>query len=250
VARVPRPLAEALDYLQAIGWEELHSDSLRPRGREPGPAIERAAVPVPDRTMPPAAGVEVAASPDARRAGLEELRAVALSCRACALCERRNTVVFGAGEVGARLMFVGEGPGADEDRQGGPFVGRAGELLNRIIGALEMRREETYIANIVKCRPPGNRDPLPGEVAACRDYLDRQIDLVGPQVLVALGRVAAHALLGTEGSLASLRGRWFDVRGVPTIVTYHPAAMLRNSAYKRPAWDDFRKARERMLQAP
>jgi len=248
VARVPRPLAEALDYLEAIGWEELHSDTLRPPRRAPGPSPRKSVVPSPPAE--PAAPALVGASLDARRADHERLHAAALSCRACALCEKRRTVVFGAGEVGARLMFVGEGPGADEDRQGEPFVGRAGALLNKIIGALEMKREDTYIANIVKCRPPGNRDPLPDEVAACRDYLDRQIDLVGPQVLVALGRVAAHALLGTEGSLASLRGRWFDVRGVPTIVTYHPAAMLRNAAYKRPAWEDFQKARERMLQAP
>ena len=125
-------------------------------------------------------------------------------------------------------MFVGEGPGAEEDRQGQPFVGAAGQLLDKIIQAIGLQREQVYIANIVKCRPPGNRDPQPDEAAACRPYLDRQIDLVRPKVIVALGRVAAQALLGNDLPLGRMRGRWFAVRGVPTMVTYHPAALLRN----------------------
>jgi len=143
-------------------------------------------------------------------------------------------------------MFVGEGPGAEEDRQGLPFVGPAGALLTRMIAAIGLRREETYIANVVKCRPPGNREPRPDEVAACRAFLDAQIDSVRPRALVALGRVAAQALLGNELPIGRMRGQWYEVRGVPTMVTYHPAALLRNSAYKRPTWEDLQRVRDRL----
>ncbi len=143
-------------------------------------------------------------------------------------------------------MFIGEGPGAEEDRQGLPFVGPAGELLNKIIEAIGLRREQVYIANIVKCRPPGNRDPLPDEAAACRGYLDGQIERVRPRVIVALGRVAAQALLGNDQPLGRMRGRWFSVQGIPTMVTYHPAALLRNRHWKRPTWEDMQAVRDRL----
>ncbi|HTQ80208.1 MAG TPA: uracil-DNA glycosylase, partial [Thermoanaerobaculia bacterium] len=146
----------------------------------------------------------------------------------------------------ASLMLIGEGPGAEEDRQGLPFVGAAGELLTRILQAIELRRDQVYIANIVKCRPPGNRDPQPDEVAACRSYLEAQIDLVAPRVLVALGRVAAQTLLGNETPIGRLRGRWHEVRGIPLMVTYHPAALLRNQEYKRPTWEDMQQVRDRL----
>ncbi|MFP3940095.1 MAG: uracil-DNA glycosylase, partial [Thermoanaerobaculia bacterium] len=157
-------------------------------------------------------------------------------------------VVFGTGDPDADLMFVGEGPGAEEDRQGLPFVGAAGELLTKIIEAIGLRREEVYIANVIKCRPPGNRDPLPDEASACRSYLDRQIDLVRPRVIVALGRVAAQALLGNDLPLGRMRGRWFTVRGVPAMVTYHPAALLRNRAWKRPTWEDMQAVQKRLAE--
>jgi DNA polymerase len=147
-------------------------------------------------------------------------------------------------------MFIGEGPGAEEDRQGLPFVGRAGELLTKIIQAIGRTRDEVYIANIVKCRPPGNRDPQPDEVAACRPYLEEQIALVAPRVIVALGRIAAQTLLGTDAPIGRLRGRWFTVLGVPTMVTYHPAALLRNPALKRPTWEDMQQVRDRLQGAP
>ena len=175
---------------------------------------------------------------------LETLAAEAAGCTACRLCERRNKVVFGTGDPRARLMFIGEGPGAEEDRQGLPFVGPAGELLTRIIGAIELRRDQVYIANMVKCRPPNNRDPQPDEVEACRRYLNRQIDLVAPEVIVALGRVAAQNLLQTTDSLGRLRGRWHSVRGIRTRVTYHPAALLRNRQWKRPTWEDMQLVRD------
>lgn len=182
----------------------------------------------------------------------ERLAAVAAEaavCRQCALAETRKSVVFGTGDANADLMFIGEGPGAQEDKQGLPFVGPAGELLDKIIDAIGMLREDVYIANIVKCRPPGNRDPHPEEASACRGYLESQIELVRPRVIVALGRVAAQTLLGTTRPLGRLRGEWYEVAGVPTRVTYHPAALLRNAGFKRPTWEDMQIVRDR-LQEP
>lgn len=177
---------------------------------------------------------------------LEEVAAEAAVCTACALAEGRNSVVFGSGNPAAELMFIGEGPGAEEDRQGLPFVGRAGDLLTKIIEAIELNRDEVYIANIVKCRPPGNRDPKPDEASACRSYLERQIDAIRPRVIVALGRVAAQNLLDTAAPLGRLRGSWHSVRGIDTMVTYHPAALLRNERLKRPTWDDMKQVREKL----
>jgi DNA polymerase len=155
--------------------------------------------------------------------------------------------VFGAGNPRARLMFIGEGPGADEDRQGLPFVGRAGELLTKMIGAMGYAREQVYIANIVKCRPPGNRDPKPDEVATCRGYLETQIDAIRPAVIVALGRIAAQTLLGSDAPVGRLRGEWWQVRGIPLRVTFHPAYLLRDESQKRPAWEDLQIVRDRLL---
>lgn len=178
---------------------------------------------------------------------LQAVAAEAQACTACRLCEQRNTVVFGDGDANADLMFVGEGPGYNEDRQGLPFVGRAGQLLNRIIRAIDLRREDVYITNVVKCRPPNNRDPQPDETAACRSFLDRQVELIAPRVVVALGRVAAQQLLQTRESLGRLRGRWHEVAGVPVRVTYHPAFLLRDPSFKRAAWEDMQLVRDRLL---
>lgn len=220
--------------------------------KEPRPAPAAAPAPV-EHTAPPAADwlPEAFRGPvpgaAAERAGqLAALAAFADGCTRCALASGRRNVVFGSGDPDAELMFVGEGPGAHEDRQGLPFVGPAGELLTKIIQAIELSREQVYIANVVKCRPPGNRDPLPEEASACRGYLDRQIDLVRPRVIVALGRVAAQTLLGTDRSLGKLRGRWWSVRGVDVRVTYHPAALLRFNQYKRPTWEDMQVVRDRL----
>ena len=187
---------------------------------------------------------------DGQRA--EQLAAVAneaSGCTACRLSQGRRHVVFGSGHPDAELMLIGEGPGAEEDRQGLPFVGSAGELLTKILRAIDLDRSEVYIANVVKCRPPNNRDPEGDEVTACRGFLERQIDLVQPRVIVALGRVAAQALLGTQEALGRLRGRWHDVRGVPTRATYHPAALLRYSHYKRPTWEDMQVVRDRLRES-
>jgi uracil-DNA glycosylase family 4 len=184
-----------------------------------------------------------------REAALRVIREDLGDCTRCALHRGRNKIVFADGDANARLMFVGEGPGADEDAQGLPFVGRAGQLLNNMIGAMGLRREEVYIANIVKCRPPGNRTPEPDEANTCSPFLFRQIDVVRPEVLVALGATAATYLLGQRQPLAGLRGRVHSVRGCRLIVTYHPAYLLRDPRQKKEAWADLQIAmRELGLQ--
>ena len=154
--------------------------------------------------------------------------------------------MFGEGDPAARIMFIGEGPGAEEDRSGRPFVGQAGKLLDGMIFAMGFERRETYITNIVKCRPPGNRDPKEDEVAACSSYLDQQIDLIKPSVIVALGKPASHRLTGTSKPIGALRGRWASYRGIPLMPVYHPAYLLRTPSAKREAWEDLKKIRQRV----
>ncbi|SNS43983.1 DNA polymerase [Granulicella rosea] len=174
-----------------------------------------------------------------KAAALEAIRLDIGDCTRCPLAYAgRHKIVFADGDPNARLMFVGEGPGADEDASGIPFVGKAGQLLNNMIQAMGVKREEVYIANIVKCRPPANRQPEPVEANTCSPFLLRQIDVVQPRVIVALGATAATYLLGVRQSLASLRGSWRDVRGAKAIVTYHPAFLLRDPAKKGEAWKD------------
>ena len=177
--------------------------------------------------------------PDERKAALRAIQDEIGDCTRCPLAYAgRRKVVFGDGSHTARLMFVGEGPGADEDAQGLPFVGKAGQLLNNMIGAMGLQREEVYIANIVKCRPPGNRVPEPAEANTCSQFLLRQIDVVRPEAIVALGATAATYLLGVRQSLSSLRGRWHGCRGAKLAVTYHPAFLLRDPRQKAEAWKD------------
>lgn len=191
-------------------------------------------------------------SPDAGLLGDEISRAESLDivagliqgCRKCRLCEGRTHTVPGEGSPRARLMCVGEGPGAKEDETGRPFVGQAGQLLDQILSAIDCPRESVYIANIVKCRPPQNRKPLPDEATSCLPYLHRQIALVRPKVLLALGGTAAEWLLGVKKSLGELRGHVHRYDGIPLVVTYHPAALLRNPNWKKPTWDDVRIARQ------
>ncbi len=175
---------------------------------------------------------------------LEEIADVVRGCKKCPLCETRTNAVPGEGNPNARLMLVGEGPGESEDLSGRPFIGRAGDLLTKMLEAIQVPRSEAYIANVVKCRPPKNRVPLPDERAACMPYLRRQIELVKPTVLLALGSTASAALLDVKSSLGALRGREHNWNGIPLIVTYHPAALLRNPDWKRPAWDDLRTVRK------
>lgn len=171
---------------------------------------------------------------------LEALNKEICECLKCPLGQTRTNFVFGVGNPKADVMFIGEAPGADEDAKGEPFVGRGGQLLNKIIEAVNLKREEVFICNILKCRPPNNRDPLPSEMETCTPYLQKQIDLVKPKFIICLGRISAQFLLKTNGSLTSLRGRAHDFQGAKLIVTYHPAALLRNPNWKRPAWDDMK----------
>jgi len=192
----------------------------------------------------------VAFRPDASRATWDELREQAAACRACGLCKQRKQAVFGTGSETGPWLFVGEGPGADEDEQGEPFVGQAGRLLDSMLAAIgSARGRDVYIANVVKCRPPGNRTPTLEEANACAPFLDRQIELVAPKLIVALGKTAATRLLATEASLASLRGRVHRYREIPVVVTYHPAYLLRSLAEKSKAWEDLLFARK-ALQMP
>jgi uracil-DNA glycosylase family 4 len=173
---------------------------------------------------------------------LEELRAAIGDCRRCKLCSGRTHLVFGVGNPQAQLMFIGEGPGRDEDLQGEPFVGRAGQLLTDIITkGMGLRREDVYIANVVKCRPPENRNPEPDEVASCEPFLKRQIDLVRPEIIVALGKFAVQALLQTKAPITKLRGRWHSYHGIKLMPTFHPAYLLRNPGDKKLVWQDIKK---------
>ncbi len=188
---------------------------------------------------------------EGRAAALQTVRAEIGDCTRCPLAYAgRHTIVFADGDPSARLMFVGEGPGADEDESGIPFVGKAGQLLNNMIQAMGLQRPDVYIANIVKCRPPKNRTPEPVEATTCSQFLLRQIDIVQPEVIVALGATAATYLLGVKQSLASLRGRWFDVRGSKCAITYHPAFLLRDPRQKGEAWKDLQRVMGELQLTP
>jgi DNA polymerase len=224
---------------------ERGTRNLEPAPPGTAPKWRKDAPPIPGpglSIMPPDAGL---LGDDVTR--LESLDAVAemiRGCRKCVLCQTRTRTVPGEGNPAARLMCVGEGPGATEDETGRPFVGAAGQLLDQILAAIECPRETVYIANIVKCRPPGNRKPFPDEATSCLPYLHRQIALVRPKVIIALGGTAAEWLLGVKRSLTDLRGQVHRFAGIPLIVTYHPAALLRNPNWKKPTWDDVRIARQ------
>jgi DNA polymerase len=222
-ADVRRALASWVGYLGEIGVRELAF-------REPAPLSD--SVPV---------RAEAATALAAVRDDLGD-------CRRCKLCETRTHIVFGVGNPNAKLMFVGEGPGADEDAQGEPFVGRAGQKLNEMIRAIGLDRKDVYIANVVKCRPPQNRDPQPDEVATCSPFLFRQIEAIGPKAIVALGSPAAKTLLGTKAGITSLRGRWGSFRGIPVMPTFHPAYLLRSYTVENrtKVFEDLKAARARI----
>ena len=177
-------------------------------------------------------------SSGAGKSGLGAVRELLGDCRRCPLHRTRHSLVFGEGNPEADLVFVGEAPGADEDAQGRPFVGRAGQLLTKIIGAMGMQREEVYICNILKCRPPGNRNPQPEEITPCEPFLIRQLEAIRPRVICALGTFAAHTLLKSEAPISVLRGRFHSYQGIPLMPTYHPAYLLRNPGAKKQVWED------------
>jgi len=197
-----------------------------------------------------AQGVVVAPAVNVASMGWDVLRDTVRACTACGLCKQRKQAVFGVGNESAPWLFVGEGPGADEDEQGEPFVGQAGKLLDGMLAAIGIARgREAYIANVVKCRPPGNRTPTAEEAQACAPYLDRQIELIKPRLIVALGKSAAMRLLGSDASLASQRGKVHGYKGTPLVVTYHPAYLLRSLPEKAKAWEDLLFARRTLANA-
>ncbi|MBT3345051.1 MAG: uracil-DNA glycosylase [Gemmatimonadetes bacterium] len=208
------------------------------RGQSPEPLPSQMADSEPPRA--PDAAPEVSGEPPVSLAAFHEK---ICECTQCGLAETRNRFVFGAGNPDADILFVGEAPGADEDRMGEPFVGAAGQLLTKIIQAMGLQREDVFICNVLKCRPPGNRDPEPNEVASCEPYLKEQIRLVKPKVICCLGKFASQALLRSQSSLSRMRGQQHEYEGIPLVVTYHPAALLRNAAYKRDAWEDVKWVR-------
>lgn len=211
-----------------------------PAGAEHAPAHTARATAV--------AGTPMPAAPLSPKPDWAALKAAVVDCTACSLHGTRTQTVFGVGNENADWLFVGEAPGADEDRQGEPFVGRAGQLLNAMLFAMGLKREEVYIANVLKCRPPNNRDPQGEEVTRCEPFLLRQIELIKPKLIVAMGRFAAHSLLKTEQALSQLRGQRLSFHGTPLIVTYHPAYLLRTPIDKRKAWADLQLARAIMAK--
>jgi DNA polymerase len=267
IGKIARSLEQRLTINRLFGWDvPLRKERLAPRRAAPSAAPSSAD---PSAVAPAAAPARLGVEPSAdllrppaflpasrpftlagERAGkealLSPLREEVRTCARCALCHGRTQAVFGTGDPTTRLMFVGEAPGFEEDRQGEPFVGKAGQLLNEIIKAMGLGRSQVYIANVIKCRPPQNRVPNPAEVGSCFGYLEAQIGIVKPEVLVALGGVAAKALLGVDLPMGRLRGRFHDWRGLPLMPTYHPAYLLRNPQEKRKVWEDIQLVMARL----
>lgn len=214
LSKLIQELKQTLQYQQRLGLEWV------PKG---------------EKTMPVSKG---------SKKTLEQIREELGECTRCRLCEGRTHIVFGVGNPKAELLFIGEGPGRDEDIQGEPFVGRAGQLLTKIIEAMGMKRADVYIANCVKCRPPENRAPLPDEIATCIPYLHQQIESIQPKVIVCLGAVAFKSLLQTEANITRMRGQWQEYQGIKVMPTYHPAYLLRNPEAKKPLWEDMKKVRD------
>ena len=249
--------ALAIEYLKQQrllgGNSVILSDSLtvgRPDGSNSAPPLPSDrptvrpsdALPPPGLSFDPPSADLFATDPMQQANNLAGLAQLIAACRKCKLCEGRTNTVPGEGLATARLVVIGEGPGRTEDETGRPFVGRAGELLTKILEAIKLPRDQVFICNVVKCRPPENRLPQYDEIAACLPYLYRQIELVKPKVILAMGGTAAQSLLSTKQSLGALRNQVHRFRGIPVVVTYHPAALLRNPNWKRPTWDDVRIA--------
>jgi DNA polymerase len=257
--------ALALDLQRHLAWQE--ENGLQRLSRDPAvyaalvpPTEQAAAALAPSAPVIHAASAALrvaveeeaagpASSPNATRPTLESIRADLGDCQRCKLCSGRKNIVFGVGNPDAELVFVGEGPGANEDAQGIPFVGEAGELLTKMIVAMGFSREQVYICNVVKCRPPGNRNPEPDEIEACEPFLKAQLAALRPKAIVALGKFAAQTLLKDTTAISRLRGTWREYEGVPLMPTFHPAYLLRNPAEKRSVWADLQKVMARFAEA-
>jgi uracil-DNA glycosylase family 4 len=251
-----KQLAARVDYYREMGIYDFYRRPVETLAEDDSAMAQASTVDTGDAT-----GNELADPPQTiagslpviadKPAALQAIREDIGDCTRCRLHKGRTNLVFGVGNVNADIMFVGEGPGADEDAQGEPFVGRAGQLLNNMIAAMGIRREDVYIANVVKCRPPGNRTPEKDECDTCSPFLMSQIAVIQPKVIVALGAVSAKNLLAMNDSMANLRGRWYDFRGAKLAVTYHPAYLLRDPRQKKEAWKDLQMVMQYLgLQAP
>ena len=241
-----RELADHLQYFSEIGVTGVSRDPQWRNRTASAADAEHHEVTEPHIEMPVVSGFSRSAAGETLDAIQAEIGPACMRCKLCSL--GRTQVVFGKGHAKARLMFVGEAPGEEEDQRGEPFVGRSGQLLTKIIEAIGLSREQVYIANVIKCRPPANRNPEPDEVATCEPFLFRQVDVIQPRVIVPLGKFAAQCLLKTLDPITKLRGRQFDYRGATLIPTFHPAYLLRNPSAKREVWDDMKKVRE-LLQS-
>jgi uracil-DNA glycosylase len=239
LAEIVESIAELMSHFKKVHRGiSISPESLELLAKGRGGPFELAAEP---KTKPKAESKPLPSVQGVDCQSLDQVSQWLGECTRCALHEKRNKIVFGIGNPNAELMFVGEGPGRDEDMQGEPFVGAAGQMLTRMIeGGYKKTRQDVYIANVVKCRPPGNRDPQPVEVTACSPFLAEQIRIINPKVICTLGRVATQALLDTAEPISKLRGNWQEYRGIKVMPTFHPAALLRNPDYKRPAWEDIK----------
>jgi len=229
--QILRQARAALEDLDLLGIRDLHS------------AVTDEPLPV---CAPGGHGTLNGGRRPCRPETLEEIRADLENCRKCPLCQGRKTIVFGTGNPRARLVLVGEAPGREEDLKGEPFVGEAGRLLDRMLFAMGLAREEVYICNVEKCRPPQNRDPRPEEIEACEPFLKRQLSAIGPEVIITLGKFAAQTLLRDQSPISRLRGHWREYQGIPLMPTFHPAYLLRNPAGKREVWEDLKKVLQRL----
>lgn len=253
IKEVARALADRLTFYQEMGvdsWKQTTLPVIAPSSLSPMPASTRpvsvhatSKPPMPASTEDPIS-LHPASNPDATSA-LAAVRAELGDCRRCKLCDGRTNIVFGVGDPNAALMFVGEAPGEDEDRQGVPFIGRAGQLLTKMIVAMGLSRETVYIANIVKCRPPSNRNPQPDEITTCSPFLYQQIQAIRPKIICALGTFSAQTLLGVQTPISALRGHFHPLPQFPDTIrvmpTYHPAYLLRSPGEKKKVWDDLQK---------
>jgi uracil-DNA glycosylase len=235
-----------LALLRDFGYTHLDLDAVR-ASRAPAPVVVEAKVPEQGDVL---VRVHAAAASPGACTTLDELRPFALNCTACRLAPTRTNVVFGVGSPNADLMFIGEAPGRDEDLKGEPFVGRAGQLLTDIIKAMKLTRDEVYIANVIKCRPPENRNPEPDEMDACRPFLRKQVELIQPKVIVTLGRFGLQSLTQKSYAISAVRGSWLDYEGIKVMPTYHPAYLLRNPSAKKDVWSDMKKVMAELEKAP
>ncbi len=231
------------EFLEIVTQVRAHLEYRKALGVSAVATAPCGPIPAVARTRPAATATHAQEKPrHLRESGLAAVRAELGECTRCKLHQGRNTIVFGEGNAGALLVFVGEGPGQEEDQQGKPFVGAAGQLLTDIIvKGMKLRREDVYICNIVKCRPPNNRNPEPDEIEACEPFLVKQLEVIKPKLIIGLGNVAVKTLLKTKEGITSLRGKWKTYHGIPLMPTFHPAYLLRNPADKKLVWEDIKK---------